>query len=161
LDRRNIFQQHVDEQVIAAQDPSQAKQASHRRDGSRKRNLFKQNANHAPPSSHAESKPRDVPESHVVLGSRNLMDKKNQNPSLFNSAVVLEKKIPTNPLVLDQKSKSQKEAAIDQNEERNIGQHPAVEAGENIQPDKPMEKQGVGIFMNNIFNGFNTGFKKQ
>jgi hypothetical protein len=89
------------------------------------------------------------------------MDKKNQNPSLFNSAVVLEKKIPTNPLVLDQKSKSQKEAAIDQNEERNIGQHPAVEAGENIQPDKPMEKQGVGIFMNNIFNGFNTGFKKQ
>ena len=88
------------------------------------------------------------------------------NPDLFNSAV-LERKIPTNPLVLDKKSKSMKEGAIEQNEERNMapygnmGQNPGHEAGENVQPDKPMEKQGVGIFMNNIFNGFNTGFKKQ
>ena len=156
MDRRNIFQQHVDEQVIAAQDPSQAKQASHRRDGSRKRNLFKQNANHAPPSSHAESKPRDVPDSSVVLGSRNLMEKK-------NSAVMVERKIPanTNSLMLDKKSKSMKESALEQNEERVMGQNPGHEPGENVQPDKPMEKQGVGIFMNNIFNGFNTGFKKQ
>jgi hypothetical protein len=42
-----------------------------------------------------------------------------------------------------------------------LAQNPAQEAGENIQPDRPIEKQGVGIFMNNIFNGFNAGFKKQ
>jgi hypothetical protein len=70
----------------------------------------------------------------------------------------------SNPLILDKKSKSMKERVIEQNEERNsqrMGQNPAHEAGENIQPDRPMEKQGVGIFMNNIFNGFNAGFKKQ
>ena len=63
-----------------------------------------------------------------------------------------------NPLVLGNKSKNIKESIIDQNEEGNIGL--SQEAGENVQPDKPVEKQGVGIFMNNIFNGFNAGFKK-
>jgi hypothetical protein len=76
LDRRNIFQQHVEEQAIQVQDQSQVKQFSQRRDGSRKRNLFKQNTNHAPPSSHLESKPQPAPESNVVLGSRNLLEKK-------------------------------------------------------------------------------------
>ena len=64
-------------------------------------------------------------------------------------------------LSLDKKSKSLKESIIDQNEEGNIAQDPQREPGENILPDKPIEKQGVGIFMNNIFNGFNAGFKKQ
>ena len=71
---------------------------------------------------------------------------------------MIEKKNP-NMLALDKKSKSMKESVIEQNEERIA--NPAYEAGENVQPDKPMEKQGVGIFMNNIFNGFNAGFKKQ
>lgn len=72
---------------------------------------------------------------------------------------MIEKK-NNNNLVLDKKSKSMKEAVIDQNEEGNIDMNHPHEAGENVQPDKPMEKQGVGIFMNNIFNGFNAGFKK-
>jgi hypothetical protein len=50
LDRRNIFQQHVEEQVVEVQDQPQVavKQQIPRRDGSRKRNLFKQASNPVP-----------------------------------------------------------------------------------------------------------------
>ena len=104
------------------QDPSQVKQLSQRRrDGSRKRNLFKQNANHAPLG---DGKPQPAPDSSVVLGSRNLLEKK-------TSAIMIEKK-NTNSLILDKKSKSMKESVIEANVERNMGINPGHEPGENI-----------------------------